>query len=135
LDTITFGGTFSVPIFPTEKNGGLTVGGISFGLAISYPGFFGGDFDFGVFGEARAGKGIGTIGKGALEFGFFKCSVQNLEDNDTEIETQLGFTPFGGSVSLGRDGNIRGGSITFGEGIGFAGTQTFTEVISLQELF
>jgi RHS repeat-associated protein len=137
LDTITYGGTINVPGFLIDLGqsifGGENIPGgrsLSVGIAISFPGFFGGEFDYGVFGEVGISRDLGIQGKFVEEFGYHRGSVCDLAGHGYAFSVH--YVTFGGSIYFDANGHFTGISINFGPGIGVSGDYTIGETLSRQ---
>jgi RHS repeat-associated protein len=148
LDTIAGGATIKIPSIPYIYDGG----GGTIGMALSYPGFFGGEWDFGLFCEiAKELEGSGSVGgtgKVGGELSYNRGSVRDLAGMGAEIQvdvpvTTIGPTPIpnpigpsvGGQVSFDQDCNcLSGAGINAGAGSGITGSVTKTWVASVQSV-
>ena len=131
LGTVTI--EISIALPAGEKNGDINTAGVSVGFAVSTPGVFGGDWDFGFFFQGRAGRSIGGVLEANIDIGFFRCGVEQLEGKGVKIEVQA--IELGGSVNFDENEQIKGVTVTVaGAGIGVAGTVTNTKVISIRKV-
>ena len=121
LDTITYGAILRLPTWiavPVAKFLDLdtTPNGIAVGVATSFPGFFGGEFDSGVFASLDLG-GFEAGAKITEGFSLNKGSVCDLAGVGVDVGAFAGV--LGGGVSLDNNGDVTG--IYFQRGLGLGG--------------
>jgi RHS repeat-associated protein len=131
LDTLTYGATIRIPTWlavPVAKLLSLdtTPNGIAVGVAASFPGFFGGEFDSGVFASLDLG-GFEAGAKVAEGFSYNKGSVCDLAGVGVDIGAFSGI--LGGGVSLDNNGDLTG--IYFQRGLGLGGGYNATGTLVL----
>ena len=140
LDTITIGFTVRIPILGGGKSESSLKGrGFSGGIAFSFPGLTGGEFDFGVFGTLRGGgKSFGTGLGATVDLGINSCSVRDLSGPGADINilvpTPIPGVSAGGTLNVDADGNITGFEINVGEGINVSGAGTITGTLSVRDV-
>ena len=121
LDAITYGAILRLPTWiavPVAKFLDLdtTPNGIAVGVAASFPGFFGGEFDSGVFASLDLG-GFEAGAKITEGFSLNKGSVCDLAGVGVDVGAFAGV--LGGGVSLDKNGDVTG--IYFQRGLGLGG--------------
>jgi RHS repeat-associated protein len=131
LDTITYGANLRIPTWlavPVVRLLGLdtTPNGIAVGVAASFPGFFGGEFDSGVFAALDLG-GLEFGAKITEGFSYNKGSVCDLAGVGVDVGGFAGF--IGGGVSLDNNGDLTG--IYFQRGLGLGGGYNATGTLVL----
>jgi RHS repeat-associated protein len=131
LDTITYGANLRIPTWlavPVVKLFGLdtTPNGIAVGVAASFPGFFGGEFDSGVFAALDLG-GLEFGAKITEGFSYNKGSVCDLAGVGVDVGGFAGV--IGGGVSLDNNGDLTG--IYFQRGLGLGGGYNATGTLVL----
>jgi RHS repeat-associated protein len=131
LDTVTYGSTLRLPTWiaaPVAKMLGLdtTPNGIAIGVAASFPGFFGGEFDSGIFASLDLG-GFEAGAKVTEGFSYNKGSVCDLVGVGVDVGVFAGV--LGGGVALDNNGDVTG--IYFQRGLGLGGGYNATGTLVL----
>ena len=103
-----------------------TPNGIAVGVAASFPGFFGGEFDSGVFASLDLG-GLEAGAKVTEGLSYNKGSVCDLAGVGYDVGGFLGIR--GGGISLDNNGNITG--IYYQRGFGYGGGYNATGTLVL----
>jgi len=134
LDTITLGGTLRIPSWLGKiANPEVPGQGAFFGLAFSFPGFTGGEFDAGLYFGLQAGGGDVGIGRATLNVGYQCGSVKDIAGVGGEVSAHWKF--LGGSINVGSGTNVTGGSINIGPGYNIGTAGTLTGTLSLRSGF
>lgn len=131
LDTVSIGGSIAFPGFfhwflPSDA----PPSGAGCGIALSYPGFLGGDWDIGVFTSVQAGGETYGFGRGALDVGYHNGSVSDLAGERAQVGAHLG--RFGADVEFDDASNVSGVNVHIGPGFNFGGTGSLNGVYSLK---
>ncbi|WP_394352476.1 RHS repeat-associated core domain-containing protein [Metapseudomonas otitidis] len=133
LDTINVGGSLHGPGFlswllPSDA----PPNGISCGVAISYPGFSGGEWDAGLYGTVQAGGESYGIGKTSIDLGYHRGSVSDLAGKGVELGAHI--NRVGASIEFNENNKITGGVIHYGAGYNFGATGTIGGTVSARKL-
>ena len=123
-DTIGVGITVNIPTWLIKKtiDKDFIAQGASVGIAISFPGLFGGEWDFGGYVEGQAGGEDFGTGKGTADLTYNVGSVRDLGGSGAEFSFNDGIG--GLSLSLDEKGNISGVGMHLGEGVHVSGGGT-----------
>jgi len=121
LDTLVIGADVRLPTFPgsptIQGNEEVKPRGVSAGVAFSFPGINGGEFDFGVVGAVTVGGGIGLgTGRGSLTISAALGSVRDLSGQS--IDAGINYGIYGVSAGIDENDNP---SATLRIGPGFEG--------------
>jgi hypothetical protein len=132
LDAITYDANLRIPTWiavPIAKLLGLdtTPNGIALGIAVSFPGFFGGEFDNGIIATLDLG-GSEFGGKLTEGFSYNKGSVCDLAGVGEDYGAHFGI--IGGGVTLDENGNWTGAYFQRGLGLSAGYNLTGTLVVS-----
>jgi RHS repeat-associated protein len=132
LDTITYSANLRVPTWlavPVAKFLDLDTSpnGVAFGVAVSFPGIFGGEFDSGVFASLDLG-GLEYGAKLTEGFSYNKRSVCDLAGISLDVGAHAGLA--GGGISLDENGDVTGVYLQRGPGISGGYNVTGTLVLS-----
>ena len=106
LDTITYGASIRVPTWLAEPiaqimGSEVSVHGGSFGVAFSFPGLFGGEWDSGIYGSLDVG-GMEIGAKVVGQFSYLGGSVCDLAGMGMDMGFQAG--PYGGGIIFNDEG-------------------------------
>ena len=106
--------------------GDIPTTGFSLGLAISYPGVLGGQFDAGAYATAVGGGEDYGTGRYTMDLGYQVGSVQDMAGSGAELSFNDGIG--GLSVSYDNRGTMTGVGMHVGPGINFGGEGSVTDV-------
>ena len=135
LDVLDLSINVKIPTFPGSPSisgsDGIKGRGFSLGVAISYPGSLGGEFDMGLIGSVSAGGEMG-VGTGKIT-GSFTCSSGSLKDQDG-AGTEASFNDGIGGMAIGFNDNGTPDSVSIhiGPGIELASEGVVTGTLSLR---
>lgn len=132
LETITLGGSVRVPSWAGKLIFGddFTGQGFSGGLAISFPGLAGGEFDAGSYVTAHGGGADYGTGRYNVNAGFYGGSVCDLAGEGREVSAN--YKLVGGSASSDANHRFTGGALQVGPGYNIGGSGTLTSVASVR---
>jgi RHS repeat-associated protein len=145
LDTIKLGGSVRFPsllveaankVFeiisgeslydPCEKPQGLSTG-----LAFSFPGFLGGEWDAGGYFAANVGGEDVGFGRGSLDLGYQKGSVKDLADSGAfDVSAHWGL--HGGTINFDSENQLSGATYNLGLGYYTGLTASMTATWSIK---
>ena len=97
LDTLTLSTNVQIPSFINDWFGRVDgLSGVHSGIAIEFPGFFGGEWDFAGFFGADFMQNVG-LGKATLNLGYDMGSICDLAKESLEVQALFGVGEFGAS--------------------------------------
>lgn len=134
LDTITYGVTINIPGILVDLGqtvfGGEDIPGgrsLSVGIAASFPGLWGGEWDSGVYGQIGVSKDVGLQGRLSEDFGYHRGSICDLAGQSGNVSMHYGL--LGGSIDIDEVG-LSGVSINVGPGYDISAGGTIGKVFS-----
>jgi len=128
LDVISANISVRVPSWLT---GGVGQGG-ALGVAVSFPGPNGGNFDVGVFAEGNGGGDDYGTGRATVGIGYEAGSVQSLTGEGVSLSFNDGIG--GLSLSFDKNDNLTGGGLHIGPGYNIGGSGTKTVSYSVRDI-
>lgn len=133
LDTVSFGGSIRFPgVLDLFLDHEAPPQGVSCGVAFSFPGFMGGDWDVGAYGTVAAGGGSAGIGgKVSVDVGYHEGSVGDLSGRGAELGGHYG--RYGGSGGVDDSNSPTGFTAHYGVGYNVNASGTLTGTASVRD--